>query len=214
MTEELAPPIRDLFHLVDESTRGASPDLERIGDGLSSLASEVTLLEPWIARLGDRSGAIPIHAPARGPRLVLVHRLEGQMSAVHDHGTWVAISPIRGIETHRRWRVQRGGAEAPRIEVADDRALADAQVATLLPPDDVHDHGHLVGRGDPAYVLILLGDDQTQFTRNEWDVASRRHRILRPGDGGRWVSTDPFPDSRRGGSRRRRVSPIDRSRSP
>jgi predicted metal-dependent enzyme (double-stranded beta helix superfamily) len=194
MTEELAPPIRELFDLVDESTRGASPDLAAIGAALSSLAAHPKTLEAWITRLGDRSGATPIHAPTRGPRLVLVHRLEGQMSAVHDHGTWVAISPIRGIETHRQWRVRREGDEAPRVELADDRALADAQVATLLPPDDVHDHGHLVGRGDPAYVLILLGDDQTHFTRNEWDVASGRHRVLRPGDGGRWVSTEPFPD--------------------
>ena len=193
MTEELAPPIRNLFDIVEESTRGGSPDLAAIGAGLSSLAAQAPTLEGWITRLGDRSGAIPIHAPSRGPRLVLVHRLEGQMSAVHDHGTWVAISPIRGIETHRQWRVRRE-AEAPRVELADDRALADAQVATLLPPDDVHDHGHLVGRGDPAYVLILLGDDQTHFTRNEWDVASGRHRVLRPGDGGRWVSTEPFPD--------------------
>jgi len=194
MTDELRPPIRELFDLVDESTRGASPDLAAIGSGLSSRAAEATTFEPWIARLGDRSAAIPIHAPSRGPRLVLVHRLEGQMSAVHDHGTWVAISPIRGIETHRQWRVRRDGATAPRVELSDDRALADAEVATLLPPDDVHDHGHLLGRGDPAYVLILLGDDQTYLTRNEWDVATGRHRILQPGDGGRWVSTEPFPD--------------------
>jgi predicted metal-dependent enzyme (double-stranded beta helix superfamily) len=194
MTATMEAPIRELFDLVDESTRGALPDLAAIGAGLSSLAVRATTFEPWIVRLGERSGAIPIHAPSRGPRLVLVHRLEGQMSAVHDHGTWVAISPIRGIETHRQWRVRRDGGEAPRIELSDDRALADAQVATLLPPDDVHDHGHLLGRGDPAYVLILLGDDQTHFTRNEWDVATGRHRILQPGDGGRWVSTEPFPD--------------------
>ena len=195
MTVDLARPIRDLFDAVDRATRGATADLAAIGRGLALLATDADLLAPWVEDLGERSGAVAIRAPERGPRLVLVHRLQGQMSAVHDHGTWVAISPIRGTETHRRWRVARDGAgTAPAVELADDRALGASDVATLLPPDDVHDHGHLLGRGDPAYVLILLGDAQTRFTRNEWDAATGRHRILRPGDGGRWVASDPMPE--------------------
>jgi predicted metal-dependent enzyme (double-stranded beta helix superfamily) len=194
MSVDLARPIRDLFDVVDTATAGATADLAAIGRGLSLLATDVDLLEAWIQNLGERSGAVAIHAPERGPRLMLVHRLRGQMSAVHDHGTWVAISPIRGIETHRQWRVARDGGAGPRVELADDRALGATDVATLLPPDDVHDHGHLLDRGDPAYVLILLGDDQTRFTRNEWDAATGRHRMLRPGDGGRWVASDPMPE--------------------
>ena len=31
----------------------------------------------------------------------------------------------------------------------------------------------------------MTGDDQTRFRRNEWDLATGRHRILEPGDGGR-----------------------------
>ena len=80
------------------------------------------------------------------------------------------------------------------IELEEDRALVGAEVATLLPPDDVHDHGHLLGRGDPAYVLILLGDAQVRYRRNEWDPATGRHRVLEPGDGGRWVSTEAWPE--------------------
>jgi hypothetical protein len=87
----------------------------------------------------------------------------------------------------------RGDDAAPRVELAEDRILAGAETATMLPPDDVHDHGHLVGRGTPAHVLILLGDDQTRFTRNEWDLATGRHRVLVPGDGGRWLASDSFP---------------------
>jgi hypothetical protein len=63
----------------------------------------------------------------------------------------------------------------------------------MLPPDDLHDHGHIAGRGAPAYVLILTGDDQTLFERNEWDLVTGRHRILRPGDGGRWLASEPMP---------------------
>ena len=66
-------------------------------------------------------------------------------------------------------------------------------MVTLLPPDDVHDHGHVIGEGVPADVLILAGEDQTRFTRTEWDLASGRRRTLRPGDSGRWLATEPMP---------------------
>ena len=115
------------------------------------------------------------------------------MGAIHDHATWVAISPITGLETHRRYRVV-GEGPAARPEIAEARALAPSDVATLLPPEDIHDHGNLAGHGDPAYVLIMTGDDQTRFRRNEWDLAAGRHRILEPGDGGRWLASEPMPE--------------------
>ena len=125
---------------------------------------------------------------------MLVHRREGQMGAIHDHATWVAISPIVGLETHRRWRIVGDGPTA-RPEVAEELALEPLDLATLLPPDDLHDHGHLAGHGRPAYVLIMTGDDQTPFERNEWDLATGRHRILRPGDPGRWLASEPMPEA-------------------
>jgi len=196
VTDALDGSVRELFARIAVPASGATVDLAAIGDAVAALARDTDYLGPWVARLGDRSGAIAIHAPARGPRLMLVHRTDGQMSAIHDHGTWVAVCPVAGTETHRRWRVVRdtAGQAAPRVEIDEDRALDAAEPATLLPPDDVHDHGHLVGRGRPAHVLILLGDDQTQFTRNEWDAATGRHRVLRPGDGGRWLANEPWPE--------------------
>ena len=163
-----------------------------IGAALADLASDVDYLSQWISRLGDQSGGLAIHAPERGPRLMLVHRREGEMGAIHDHGTWVAISAILGLETHRRYRVV-GDGTAARPEVVEVRGLKASDFATLLPPDDLHDHGHLAGRGAPAYVLIMTGDDQTRFTRNEWDAATGRHRILEPGDGGRFLASQPMP---------------------
>ena len=193
MSVAIDEPVRAMFEAV--ATHAARPEigLPAIGRELSRLAAETDYLASWVARLGERSGSLPIHVPPRGPRLMLVHRLERQMSAVHDHGTWVAISAVRGVETHRRWRAIRDDDAAPRIELVEDVALGSTEVATLLPPDDVHDHGHVAGRGAPAYVLILLGDDQTRFTRNEWDAATGRHRVLRPGDGGRWIASEPMP---------------------
>jgi predicted metal-dependent enzyme (double-stranded beta helix superfamily) len=194
VNDAIDEPIRRLLETIAGPAAQPVIDLTAIGRTLAAFAADTDYVGGWVARLGDRSGAVPIHRPPRGPRLTLVHRLAGQMSAVHDHGTWVAISPVHGVETHRRWRVRRDDeVGSPQIEIAEDVALSPSEIATLLPPDDVHDHGHLVGRGDPAYVLILLGDDQTRFTRNEWDPATGRHRILQPGNPGRWIATEPMP---------------------
>ena len=193
MSAALDAPVRTLFERI-AAADGPSLDMDAIGAALVDLAHDLDYLGPWVDRLGDRSGAIPIHDPAEGPRVTLVHRTEGQMSAVHDHGTWVAIAPITGLETHRRWRAHLRHGAAPTIELEEQLHLIGGEVATLIPPDDIHDHGHLGGHGSPAHVLVLLGDRQTRYARNEWDLATGRHRVLVPGDGGRWIASEPFPD--------------------
>ena len=191
----LDAPVRALFERIAAATTGTAPDLAAIGAALVELAADRDYLAPLVSEIGDRAGPLRIHAPARGPRLMLVHRPEGRMSAVHDHGTWVAISPVRGLETHRRYRV-RGNGDAARLEAVETRHLAPADAVTLLPPDDLHDHGHLGGHGLPAHVLILTGDDQLRYPRTEWDLATGRHRVLAPGDLGRWNGVDPWPGDR------------------
>ncbi len=186
-------PVRTLFERIAGPVAAAgSPDLAAIGSALVDLAADLDYMSRWVERMGLEGGGLPIHTPARGPRLFMVHRPEDRMGAVHDHTTWVAISPIVGLETHRRYRIVGEGAAA-RPEVVETLSLKPSQVATLLPPDDIHDHGHLAGHGLPAHVLIMTGDDQTLFTRNEWDLATGRHRILQPGDGGRWLASQPMP---------------------
>ena len=192
----LDAPVRALFERIAGPAAGDPPDLAAIGAALVGLALDHDYLGRWVAQLGGEGGALPIHAPDRGPRLLMVHRPEGQMGAVHDHATWVALAPIVGLETHRRYRVVVDGDRAgdrARLELAEHRALRTSDVATLLPPDDIHDHGHLAGLGEPAHVLIMTGDDQMRFTRNEWDLATSRHRILPPGDRGRWLASQPWP---------------------
>jgi predicted metal-dependent enzyme (double-stranded beta helix superfamily) len=191
----LDSPVRTLFERIAGPAALERPDLEAIGAALVELAADTDYMARWTEWIagptGRGNGSLPIHAPERGPRLMIVHRPETEMSAPHDHGTWVALAPIVGIETHRRYRP--AVEDHARLELLEERALAAADVVTLLPPDDIHDHGHLAGRGKPAHVLIMTGDDQTRYTRTEWDLATGRRRVLGPGETGRWLASQPMP---------------------
>lgn len=187
----LDAPLRALFEVVAAADRPVAPDLAAIGAAMVTLARDHDYLLPRVAELGQTSGVRRLHAPERGPRLMLVHRTEGQMSAIHDHGCWVALAPVVGVETHRLYRVVGDGEQA-RLERISEQAVRHGDSATILPPDDLHDHGHLVGNGDAAYVLIMTGDDQNRFVRQEWDLATGRHKVLDVGVRGRWVSSEPF----------------------
>lgn len=188
----LDAPLRQLFDRIEPYADLASPDLPQIASALSELTSDHDYLAPKISELGDRNGVLPLHRPERGPRLFLVHRRQGEMGAIHDHQVWVALAPVVGVETHRRWR-PIDAADRTRIELAEEQAVEATRCVTLMPPDDIHDHGHRMGVGDAAYVLILLGDDQFRYRRSEWDTSTGRWRALEPGDMGRWLASEPFP---------------------
>jgi predicted metal-dependent enzyme (double-stranded beta helix superfamily) len=185
-------PVRELLEAIAGPASAEQPDLPAIGAALVALAADTAYLDPWVRGLGETSGTVRIHAPERGPRLMLVHRLEGQMGAVHDHRVWVALATVTGLETHRRYARPDAPDGVPTLAV--ETLVAPREAVTLLPPEDIHDHGHVLGRGEPAYCLILTGDDQRRFERTEWDLATGRRRVLVPGDGGRWVATEPLPD--------------------
>jgi hypothetical protein len=182
-----------LFERVADAVQGPVPDMSGIAAAMIGLAADHDLLAPRVHELGDRSGSLGLHVPVRGPRLMLVHRREGEMGAIHDHGCWVGIAPVTGIETHRHFRATATADALARLELAGERGVAPGDAVTMLAGDDIHAHGHVTGRGDPAYVLIMTGDDQRLYRRREWDTTTGRVRVLSPGDGGRWIDSQPFP---------------------
>jgi len=51
---------------------------------------------------------------------VLFHRPEGVMAYTHSHQCWVAIAPVRGVETHQRWDAVRHDDGRAELRLADD----------------------------------------------------------------------------------------------
>ncbi len=107
------------------------------------------------------------------------------MAYTHSHHCWVGVAPVRGVETHQRWdAVTQDGGRAE-LHLANERAMHPGDVATLTPPGDIHNHGHVPGTGPSPYSLILLGDDMYLFERKEYDPGQGTWRKLAPGDPGR-----------------------------
>jgi predicted metal-dependent enzyme (double-stranded beta helix superfamily) len=185
-TDPSPGPVRQLMARLNESPPGGAPGMEEVGRLLLQLAADEEYFAPLIARMPAGSPGVHwLAKPERGPRLVLVHRPEGVMAYTHSHRCWVAIAPVRGVETHQRWNAVRRAGGRAELSLADERALRRGDVVTLVPPDDVHNHGHVPGTGPSPYSLILLGDDMLLFEREEYDPDLGTWRGLAPGDPGR-----------------------------
>ncbi|MFO1540190.1 MAG: hypothetical protein ACKOTZ_07040 [Chloroflexota bacterium] len=187
-------PLRALFAEIAAADDPAGPDLARIGAALVAFSHDHDYLAPRLVADARGLARIRLHVPVRGPRLQIVRRPRGMVSPVHDHGSWVAMAPIAGVETHRRYRASGPGTDARVHEVAVD-VLAAHAVLTLMDPDDIHEHGHREGSGEPAWLLVINGDDPSAVTRREWDLARGTCRLLLPGDGGGFLTGDPVPDA-------------------
>lgn len=160
--------------------------MEDVGRLLVELAADEDYFAPLIAEISVGSPGVHwLHKPERGPRLVLVHRPEGVMAFTHSHQCWVALAPVRGVETHQRWNAVRHEDGRAELSLADERALHRGDAVTLVPPLDVHNHGHVIGSGPSPYSLILLGDNMFLFEREEYDVERGTWQRLEPGDEGR-----------------------------
>ena len=171
---------------LDEVLSGDIPDMEQVGRLLVELAADEEFFSPLIAEMpAEEAGGKWLVQPERGPRLVLFHRPEGVMAYTHSHHCWVAVAPVRGVETHQRWDAVCYEGNRAEMHLAEDRAMRRGDVATLTPPGDIHNHGHVRGTGASPYSLILLGDNMYRYERKEYDAEEGIWRKLAPGDPGR-----------------------------
>jgi predicted metal-dependent enzyme (double-stranded beta helix superfamily) len=187
MSTDASPdPVRHLMAQLNELRPAGVPEMEEVGRLLTQLAADEEYFAPLVAQMPAGSPGVHwLARPERGPRLVLVHRPEGVMAYTHSHRCWVAIAPVRGVETHQHWDAVRHAGGRAELSLTGERALRRGDVVTLVPPDDVHNHGHVRGSGPSPYSLILLGDDMLLFEREEYDPDLGTWRGLAPGDPGR-----------------------------
>jgi predicted metal-dependent enzyme (double-stranded beta helix superfamily) len=185
-TDDVASPPRQFLTQLDELHSADIVDMDQVGRLLAELAGDEEYLGPLIAEMPAQSaGGKWLLKPERGPRLVLFHRPEGVMAYTHSHHCWVAVAPVRGVETHQRWDAVRHEDGRAELRLVDDRAMQRGDVAALVPPGDIHNHGHVLGTGPSPYSLILLGDDMYLYERKEYDPQQGTWRTLVPGDPGR-----------------------------
>jgi predicted metal-dependent enzyme (double-stranded beta helix superfamily) len=179
-------PLRQFLAQLDELRSGDIPDMDKVGRLLAELATDEEYFAPLIAQIPAESPGVHwLAKPERGSRLVLVHRPEGVMAYTHSHRCWVAIAPVRGVETHQHWNAVRLPGGRAELSLADEQTMHRGDAVTLVPPDDVHNHGHVLGTGPSPYSLILLGDDMLLFEREEYDPELGTWRGLAAGDPGR-----------------------------
>jgi predicted metal-dependent enzyme (double-stranded beta helix superfamily) len=180
------PPLRHFLAQLDEVRSSGAPGMGEVGRLLVELAADEAFFAPLVAEMPAESPGVHwLAKPDRGPRLVLVHRPEGVMAYTHSHQCWVAVAPVCGVETHQHWNAVRHDGGSAELTLAGERALHRGDVVTLTPPNDVHNHGHVLGSGPSPYSLILLGDDMLLFEREEYDPGRGTWRALAPGDPGR-----------------------------
>jgi predicted metal-dependent enzyme (double-stranded beta helix superfamily) len=180
-TDDFPSPLRHFLTQLDELHSADIVDMDQVGRLLVELAGEELIAE----MPSQSAGGKWLLKPERGPRLVLFHRPEGVMAYTHSHHCWVAVAPVHGVETHQRWDAVRHEDGRAELRLADDRAMQRGDVATLVPPGDIHNHGHVLGTGPSPYSLILLGDDMYLYERKEYDPRQGTWRNLVPGDPGR-----------------------------
>ena len=117
--DDLASPLRPFLAQLEDLRSADVLDMDQVGRLLVELAADEEYLGPLIAEMPAESpGGKWLVKPERGPRLVLFHRPEGMMAYTHSHQCWVAVAPVRGVETHQRWDAlrhrRRPGGTAPR----------------------------------------------------------------------------------------------------
>jgi hypothetical protein len=179
---ELDSPLRTFMESIFE-LNSDQPDMDAIGRKLAAFAQDRDYLAHHMAKLPeDRfSGRELAQTGQDVPTLLLVHRPEGVLSQVHSHNVWVALAPISGTETHRHFDVLERRADGTAdVKLREERHLdaVSADFVTMTPPNDVHEHGHVAGIGDAAYILVLTGRPQVQFERQQYNLANGTWQTL------------------------------------
>lgn len=102
----------------------------------------------------------------------------GQPTAIHDHATWGVIYGLSGTDRVRLYERRDAGADDDiALELLREWVLERGDVAWWFDaPRNVHQQEAL---GDAsAYGLVLMGHDPTGRMQRQYDLGSRRARLV------------------------------------
>jgi len=100
----------------------------------------------------------------------MVAWLPGNVSPIHNHGTWGVVALLSGQEKNRFWRRSPTPEFSDRLESVDSYILSPGEIITFL-PDAIHSVEPL---GDePAITLNLYGETKVE---NRFEFDSINHR--------------------------------------
>lgn len=100
---------------------------------------------------------------------------------VHSHSTWGVVGVYAGRDRHQTWkRLDPGtGAGYAELELLEEQVLVPGDVELIPhPPQDIHAQQ---GDGEPAYELVLFGQNAMVIPRLIFDPAQQHAREVIPG---------------------------------
>jgi hypothetical protein len=159
---ELDSPVRSLLEEVLSSST-PQPNLVRIRPGACRLRARHGLPRAPHGETRTRPASFGQRELARTaddePVLLLVHRPEGVMSKCTPTAFGWRSPPLpapKPTASSKSAAEPRRCCRPPSARRAPPRASS-SDFVTMAPPEDVHDHGHVSGIGQPAFILVLYG---------------------------------------------------------
>lgn len=123
-----------------------------------------------------------LYTDATGLTLVRSRFDPDEPTPIHSHSTWGLVGVYAGRDRHQAWkRCDPGtGAGHAELELVEERVLVAGDV-TLIPhpPQDIHAQQ---GDGEPAYELVLFGQNAMVIPRLIFDPTHQLAREVIPGE--------------------------------
>jgi 3-mercaptopropionate dioxygenase len=169
---DLTPPMKRFIDEVRTIVRedGGEPVVTaKVADGLQSLLRERNVLDPRYTRpKSDNYVLYPVWVEPDGSFCVATAVWDvGQVTPVHDHGTWGVIGIYQGVEHEVRFKPEVMSGEV-RVRQAEERNIPERQVIVCCTSD--HDiHRVSCGSGIPCVGIHVYGADIGSIQRHAYN---------------------------------------------
>jgi 3-mercaptopropionate dioxygenase len=160
--------VDDIRKIVQEG--GGEPVVTaRVADRLQSLLLERNVLDPRYTRpKSDTYVLYPVWVESDGSFCIATAVWDvGQVTPVHDHGTWGVIGIYQGVEHEVRFKPEVMSGKV-KVRQTEERNIPERQVIVCCTSDqDIHRVG--CGSGMPCVGIHIYGADIGTIQRHVYD---------------------------------------------